>query len=133
MWPEPVERIAAFLRASGASGSLEELPADAETAPGPALQAEGFECDGRFLVALVPDDRRVDRNKVAAAAKCRAIRPTTVGEFPFGGALVFLDRTLLTAETVWLRAGAEGFVVGLPPADLARLTRADTVDLLLEA
>jgi hypothetical protein len=133
VWPEPVERIAAFLRASGASGSLEELPADADSAPGPAVLAAGFECDGRVLVALVPEERTVDREKVAAATRCRALRQAPVPEFPFRGARVFLDRTLLTVEAVWLEAGAERFVLGLPPSDLARLTGAETADLLLEA
>ena len=133
MWPEPVERIAVFLRASGASGSLEELPADADSAPGPSVHIEGFECDGRVLVALFPAERRVDRDKVASAATCRSLRAGKAPEFPFRDARVFLDRTLLTAEMVWLQAGTERFVVGLPPTDLARLTRAEAADLLLEA
>lgn len=133
LWPEPVERIASFLRASGATGRLEELPADADSAPGPGVLAAGFECDGGMLVVLVPDERTVDPDKVAAAAKCRALRPAQVPEFPFRGSRVFLERTLLPAEAVWLEAGAEGFVLGLPPSDLARLTGAQAADLLLEA
>ena len=133
MWPEPVERIASFLRASGANGRLEELPADADSAPGPGVLAAGFECDGRVVVALVPEERTVDRGKVAASARCRTLRPVDVPTFPFSGARVFLDRTLLPAETVWIEAGAERFVLGLPPPDLVRLTSAETADLLLEA
>jgi prolyl-tRNA editing enzyme YbaK/EbsC (Cys-tRNA(Pro) deacylase) len=133
VWPEPVERVAAFLRASGANGRLEELPADADSAPGPAVLAAGFECDGRVVVALIPEDRSVDGNKVAAAAACRTLRPGAVPEFPFGGARVLLDRTLLPVEAVWLAVGGERFVLELPPTDLARLTRAETADLLLEA
>jgi prolyl-tRNA editing enzyme YbaK/EbsC (Cys-tRNA(Pro) deacylase) len=133
LWPEPVERIASFLRASGATGSLEELPADADSPPGPGVLAAGFECDGRVVVTLVPEERTIDRDKVAAAARCRALRTGQVPEFPFRGARVFLERTLLLAEAVWLEAGAEGFVLGLPPSDLARLTGAEAADLLLEA
>jgi prolyl-tRNA editing enzyme YbaK/EbsC (Cys-tRNA(Pro) deacylase) len=133
MWPEPVERVAAFLRASGATGSLEELPDDADGPPGTGVTAEAFDCDGRIVVALVPEERTLDRDKVAARASCRALRPAMVPEFPFSPARVLLDRTLLLAETVWLGAGAERFVLGLPPSDLARLTRAESADLLLEA
>jgi prolyl-tRNA editing enzyme YbaK/EbsC (Cys-tRNA(Pro) deacylase) len=133
VWPEPVEQIAAFLRASGATGRLEELSADAEATPDPALHTAGFECDGHALVALVPEERTVDRDKLARAAGCRALRPSPAPAFPFHDARVFLDRTLLPSETLWLEAGAERFVLGLPPADLVRLTRAETADLLLEA
>jgi len=133
VWPEPVERIAAFLRSSGASGRLEELAADADSAPGPAVIVGGFECDGQVVVALVPEERTLDRDKVAAAASCRSLRPVQPPEFPFRDARVFLDRTLLTTEEIWLAAGADGFVVGLPPSDLARLTGAKSADLLLEA
>jgi prolyl-tRNA editing enzyme YbaK/EbsC (Cys-tRNA(Pro) deacylase) len=93
----------------------------------------GFECDGRALVALVPEERTVDRDKLARAAGCRALRPAPAPAFPFRGARVFLDRTLLPSETVWLEAGVERFVLGLPPADLVRLTSAEAADLLSEA
>jgi prolyl-tRNA editing enzyme YbaK/EbsC (Cys-tRNA(Pro) deacylase) len=133
MWPEPVERIAAFLRASGTAGRLEELPSDADAAPGPAIRAAGFECDGRGLVVLVPEERAIDRDKVAAAAGCGTLRPAPAPEFPFHRARVLLDRTLVSTEAVWLEVGTERYVVGLSPGELARLTRAETADLLLEA
>ena len=133
LWPEPVERIASFLRASGATGRLEELPADADSAPGPAVLAAGFECDGRS------SSRSSPRNAPWTATRSRRRRGAArcdrrnVPEFPFRGARVFVERTLLPAEAVWLEAGAEGFVLGLPPSDLARLTGAASADLLLEA
>jgi prolyl-tRNA editing enzyme YbaK/EbsC (Cys-tRNA(Pro) deacylase) len=133
VWPEPVERIAAFLRAAGTAGRLEELPADADAAPGPAIRAAGFECDGRGLVVLVPNERAIDRDKVAVAAGCRTLRPAPAPEFPFHPARVLLERTLVTTEIVWLEVGTERYVLGLAPAELARLTRAETADLLLEA
>jgi prolyl-tRNA editing enzyme YbaK/EbsC (Cys-tRNA(Pro) deacylase) len=133
VWPEPVERIAAFLRSSGASGRLEELPADADSAPGPTVLAAGFECDGQLVVVLVPEERTPDRDKVAAAVGCRSVRPAELPEFPFHGARVFLDRTLLPADEIWLAAGAARFVLGVLPSDLARLTSAKAADLLLEA
>jgi hypothetical protein len=133
MWPDPVERVAAVLRAAGVVGQLEELPADADSAPGPAVRIAGFECDGRNLVALVPEERAIDRDKLVAAAGCSSLRPGSSPEFPFQGARVVLDRLLLSTDTVWLEAGSAGYVLGLSPSDLARLTRADTADLVLEA
>ena len=51
MWPEPVERIAAFLRDSNAHARLEELPAGVDTAPGPSASARSFPFqDARVLV-----------------------------------------------------------------------------------
>src|SRR5439155_467075 len=70
MWPEPVERIASFLRESEAHGRLEELPADAQSPPGPAVRAESYDCDGHALVALLPDDAEVDRSRLARRAGC---------------------------------------------------------------
>jgi prolyl-tRNA editing enzyme YbaK/EbsC (Cys-tRNA(Pro) deacylase) len=133
MWPEPVERVAAFLRSAGAPARLEELPADADSPPGPALRAAGFDCDGRSVVAVVPADRAVDRDKVAAAAGCTDLRPAPPLPFPFQSARVFLDRAILFAGIVWLEAGSPRHVVGLAPAQLARLTRAETADLLQDA
>jgi prolyl-tRNA editing enzyme YbaK/EbsC (Cys-tRNA(Pro) deacylase) len=133
VWPEPVERIAAFLRAAGIPGRLEELPADADAIPDPAIRAAGFECDGRGLVVLVPDERPIDRDKVAAAAGCKMLRPASAPQFPFQPLRVLIDRTLVTAETVWLEVGTERYVLGLAPGELARLTHAETADLLLEA
>jgi prolyl-tRNA editing enzyme YbaK/EbsC (Cys-tRNA(Pro) deacylase) len=128
-----VERVAALLRAAGVVGQLEELPADADSAPGPAVRVAGFECDGRNLVALVPEERAIDQDKLGAAARCSSLRPGSVPEFPFQEARVFLDRVLLSTDTVWLEAGSTGYVLGLAPSDLARLTRAETADLVLEA
>ena len=133
LWPEPVERIASFLRASGATGRLEELPADADSAPGPAVLAAGFECDGQVVVALVPEERAVDRDKVAAAAGCRALRPAQRSRVSVSRRARVPGADAPPCRTVWLEAGAEGFVLGLPPSDLARLTGAATADLLLEA
>jgi prolyl-tRNA editing enzyme YbaK/EbsC (Cys-tRNA(Pro) deacylase) len=132
MWPEPVERIAALLRANGVQGRLEELPAGVDAPPGTGLVAVGFECDSRSLVALVPADRDVDRDKLAALANCTTLRPAPSSGFPFQGARVFLDRTALSTGVLWLEAGSPRHVVGMAPSQLARVTRLETADLLLE-
>jgi prolyl-tRNA editing enzyme YbaK/EbsC (Cys-tRNA(Pro) deacylase) len=132
MWPKPVERIAALLRTTGAEGRLEELPAGVDTPPGTSLVAFGFECDSRGIVVLVPPDREVDRDKLARLANCTALRPAPSASFPFEGARVFVDRTALSISVLWLEAGSPRHVVGLTPSQLARVTRLETADLLLE-
>jgi prolyl-tRNA editing enzyme YbaK/EbsC (Cys-tRNA(Pro) deacylase) len=126
MWPEPVERVAQFLRGSEAQGRLEELPDGVDTPPGPGVRAEAFECDGVTLVALVPDDSEIDRGRLARRAGCRELRPLPPQSFPFQGARVVVDRSLLPLDTVWLAAGTPRHVVGLGPRQLLRLTRAET-------
>ena len=53
--------------------------------------------------------------------------------FPFQSARVFLELSVLTTATVWLEAGSPRHVLGLNPGQLVRLTRSETVDLVLEA
>jgi hypothetical protein len=132
MWPEAVERVAAFLRATGAEGRLEELPAGVDDAPEPAVRAAGFECDGRSVVVLVPAERAPDRDKLAAVARCTRLRPAPFPAFPFDAARVFVDHALLVERTVWLEAGSPRYVLGISPGQLMRLTRADAADLVLE-
>lgn len=132
MWPEPVERIAEILRRAGVQGRLEELLAGSETPPGAAFRAEGFECDGRALVALVPAGRVVDRAKLASVAGCGTLRPIRAPDFPFQPARVLIDRSALVTGTLWLDAGSPRHVLGLAPSQLARLTRSEAADLLTE-
>jgi prolyl-tRNA editing enzyme YbaK/EbsC (Cys-tRNA(Pro) deacylase) len=132
MWPEPVERIATFLRRSEAQARLEELPPGVDTPPGPGARADAYECDGRTLVVLVPDDRRVDRARLARRAGCTDLRPAGARMFPFEGARVIVDRSLLAVRTVWLEAGSPRHVLGLGPRQLLRLTRAETGTFLLD-
>ncbi|CAN5178227.1 hypothetical protein BH18ACT12_BH18ACT12_05580 [soil metagenome] len=132
MWPEPVERIAEILRRGGVQGRLEELLAGSEPPPGAALRAEGFDCDGRALVALVPAGRAVDHAKLAHAAGCETLRPARAPAFPFQPARVLIDRSAVVKGTLWLDAGWPRHVLGLAPGQLARLTRSETADLLTE-
>ena len=132
MWPEPVERIAKFLRESEAHGRLEELPAGVDTPPGTAARAETYDCDGRTVVALVPDDGDVDRSRLARRVGCSELRPLPARAFPFQGARVIVDRSLLPLRTVWLEAGSPRHVVGLGPRHLLRLTRAETGTFLAD-
>ena len=132
MWPEPVERIAEILRRGGVQGRLEELLAGSEPPRGGALSAEGFDCDGRALVALVPAGRAIDHAKLARAAGCGMLRPAKAPDFPFQPARVLIDRAALVMGTLWLDAGSPSHLLGLAPADLVRLTRSEAADLLVE-
>jgi prolyl-tRNA editing enzyme YbaK/EbsC (Cys-tRNA(Pro) deacylase) len=153
-WPEPVERVAAVLRAAGVDARLEEFQEGTPTAaaaarsigcePEEIVKSLVFICDGRPVLALVPGDRRADPNKVAAAVGAgyaRVARPEEVlaatgfepgGVAPFpapGVAQVLMAGELLVHDRVWIGAGSERHMAGLSPLDLARLTSARTAEL----
>ena len=156
-WPEPVERVAVFLRSAGAESRLEELAGDAASAQA-AAEAIGcaldqivkslvFMCGARPVLALVPGDRRADPVKVglaAGAAETRVARPSevlaatgyapgAVGPFPPPtGMEIFVERTLLSSAVVWVGAGSERHMAMVAPAELVRLTSGTTVDLVQE-
>jgi len=83
-WPEPVERVSAFLREAGAEARIEEFSQGTPTAQDAAnavgcrlaqiVKSLVFDCDGRSIVALVPGDRRADPRKLAKAAGCERAR-----------------------------------------------------------
>jgi prolyl-tRNA editing enzyme YbaK/EbsC (Cys-tRNA(Pro) deacylase) len=156
-WPEPVERVAAFLREAGAEARLEEFPEGTPTAR-EAAKAVGcelaqivkslvFDCDGSAVIVLVPGDRRADVRKVAAAAGCAKARvaradeveratgftPGAVAPFPLEHVRVFADRRLLAHETVWVGAGSSRHIAGLAPTELVRLARARPMDAVEDA
>ena len=153
-WPEPVERVAAYLRQAGAEARLEELESGTATAE-EAAKAAGctleqivksivLVCDdGRPVVALVPGNRRADLAKIAGAAgaaKARIARadeveeatgfaPGAVAPFPLPAVeLVLIDQQLLSHDVVWVGAGSPTHLAALNPGVLARLARARSVD-----
>jgi prolyl-tRNA editing enzyme YbaK/EbsC (Cys-tRNA(Pro) deacylase) len=157
VWPQHVERVAAFLREAGAEGRLEELgedvlkPEEAAEAIGCSLhqivECRGFVCDGRPVVVLVPASRRPDARKLARAMRAehtRAARPDelvamtgfppeTVSPFPStGSAPAVGEQTLLALRLVWVSAGSPRHVVALAPSELFRLARADPMDVVEE-
>jgi prolyl-tRNA editing enzyme YbaK/EbsC (Cys-tRNA(Pro) deacylase) len=146
-WPEDVERVAAYLRESGAESRIEEF-ADGTPTAEDAAKAVGcelaqivkslvFDCDGRSILVLVPGDRRADRVKVAQAAGCskariagaEQVRDGAVAPFPLRQvAAVFLDRSLLGHPLVWIGAGSERHMAALAPTELMRLSKAEPMD-----
>lgn len=153
-WPEPVERVAAVLRELGVDARLEEFADGTHTArdaaravgcePAQIVKSLVWVCDGQPVLALLPGDRRADPNKVAAAAGAGYARaasadevlaatgyePGAVAPFPAPHVRqILLDRQLLRHELVWAGAGSPRHVVGMAPADIARVTHAVAADL----
>jgi Cys-tRNA(Pro) deacylase len=153
-WPEPVERVAAVLRAAGVDARVEEFPAGTKTARD-AAEAVGCElsqivktlvvvADGAFLLVMIPGDERLDERAVAAAAPAQDVRIATAPEvvqatgFDPGGVAPFpqratvgalIERSLFRHAVVWIGAGTAQHVAGLAPGELARLANARAVDL----
>lgn len=157
-WPEPVQRVAAFLQEARVEARVEEFGEGTPTAEAAARAAGAelgeivktlvFSCDGRAIVVMVPGDMRADTAKVAAAAGCAKVRSAgreaveQATGFPAGGVAPFplprietvlIDRSLLAREVVWVGAGSERHMAALAPADLARLARARAADVVADA
>jgi Cys-tRNA(Pro) deacylase len=157
-WPEPVERVAAFLRDGGVEARIEEFAAGTPTAEdaaravgcklGQIVKSLVFDCDGKPFVVLVPGDRRADARKVARAAGCRRAKvagadevraatgfaPGAVAPFPLPKVdRVLVDRQVLANERVWIGAGSPRHMATLAPADLVRLAKAEPMDAVSDA
>lgn len=132
MWPDAVESIAAFLRSAAVEGRLEELLPGAALPAGQKLRADAFDTEGGALVVVVPSERRVDDRKLAVASSCKDVRAAPAISFPFEGARVLIDQSVLSAQAVWLEAGSSRHVLQISPAQLVRVTSAQTADLLRE-
>jgi prolyl-tRNA editing enzyme YbaK/EbsC (Cys-tRNA(Pro) deacylase) len=156
-WPDPVERVAAFLRGAGAESRLEELDSPTPTAQA-AAEAVGcdleqivkslvFVCDSRPVLALLPGTHRADPGKIGDAVGAAETRVATASEVvattgfepggvaPFpspAGVPVLVDRRVLSNAVVWVGAGSERHMAMVAPLELLRLTRGTTVDIAQE-
>lgn len=153
-WPEPVERVASFLREAAAEARVEEFSDGTPTAEdaaraigcelGRIVKSLLFDCDGRPVLVLVPGNRRADGRKVAAltgATRARVAGPDQVEEATgfLPGAVapfplrcvesVLIDRSLLVDGLVWIGAGSTRHMAGLSSAELVRLAQAQPVDI----
>jgi Cys-tRNA(Pro) deacylase len=152
-WPEPVARVAAVLQAAAVDARIEQFPAGAATARD-AAEAVGCElaqivksivlvCDGAYVLALVPGDRRADERAVATAigaTEVRVARPEEVvaatgfdpgGVAPFPQRAVsrtLIDRSFLQHQVVWIGAGTSKHMAALGPEELMRLAGAAPFD-----
>ena len=155
-WPDDVERVAAFLRETGAEARIEEFGVETATAAD-AARAAGCDvaeivkslillCDERPVLALVPGDRRADTEKIAravGAAKARVAHarevpvltgfaPGAVAPFPLARVeRALIDSVLLVQEELWVGAGSTRHMAVLPTRELVRLTKASAADLVV--
>ena len=157
-WPELVERVASFLRTTGAEARIEEFATETPTAEaaadavgctlGQIVKSLVFVCDGRPVVVLVPGDRRADSSKVARLAGARraaiakpaevleatGFEPGGVAPFPLERVpVVLVERTLVRHPIVWAGAGSDRHMVALSPRELVRLTRGRLEDLVRDS
>lgn len=156
-WPDPVERVAAFLRAAGAEARLEEFESATPSAQAAAsaigcsleqiVKSLVFVCGTEPVLALLPGDRRADPTKVARAASAsaaRVARPSEVLEvtgFAPGGVspippppstLVLVERTIVSSPVVWVGGGSDRHMAMLSPTELMRLTGGSLADIAQE-
>jgi Cys-tRNA(Pro) deacylase len=150
--------VAAFLRVAAVDATIQEFPAGTPTADD-AARAVGcrleqivktlvFVCDGEYVLALVPGDRRADERKVAAEMKASQVRvaradevldatgfePGAVAPFPRRDVIAALiERTLLQHQAIWIGAGSHSHLATLSPSDLQRLAGARAADLVVRS
>jgi prolyl-tRNA editing enzyme YbaK/EbsC (Cys-tRNA(Pro) deacylase) len=152
-WPAEVNRVGEFLRRNAAEARIEEFAEGTPTAVdaaravgcklGQIVKSVVLACDARWIVALIPGDRRADIAKVAQAAGCERARIASPAEvlaatgfaagavapFPLPGIdRVYIDRTLLGQKRLWIGAGSPNHLAAIAPADLLRLARAEPMD-----
>jgi prolyl-tRNA editing enzyme YbaK/EbsC (Cys-tRNA(Pro) deacylase) len=153
-WPEPVERVADVLRVAAIDARVEEFGEGAATARDAAraigcdlsqiVKSLVFVCDGAYVLALVPGDRRADEAAIAEAVSASEIRvarpeevvhatgfePGAVAPFPRRAVTeTLMDTSFLAHDVVWVGAGSESHMAALRPAELQKLAGARSFDL----
>ena len=153
-WPEPVERVASVLKEAAIDSRIEEFGEGAATARDAAraigcdlsqiVKSLVFVCDGAYVLALVPGDRRADEAAMAAALSASEIRvakteevlhatgfePGAVAPFPRRAVTeTLMDPSFFAHDVVWVGAGSETHMASLRPAELQRLAGARSVEL----
>ncbi|MEO5632877.1 YbaK/EbsC family protein [Gaiella sp.] len=157
-WPDPVERVAVFLRAAGAEARLEEFESATPSAQAAAdaigcaleqiVKSLVFVCGTEPVLALLPGDRRADPAKIALVAEAsdaRVARPAEVIEvtgFVPGGVspvppppdtLVLIEQTIISSPVVWIGGGSDRHMAMLSPHELVRLSGGSLVDIAQES
>jgi Cys-tRNA(Pro) deacylase len=103
---------------------------------------------GRPLIVLMHGDRDVSTKALARQIGCKTVhlcKPEVAhkhsgylvgGTSPFGtrkAMPVYVEKTILALERVFINGGSRGFLVGLAPADLEKALRPVVVEAGLEA
>lgn len=99
------------------------------------------------LIVLMHGDREVSTKQLARQIGRRAVEPCPPavaerhtgymvgGTSPFGTRKplpVFIERTILALERVFINGGRRGFLVALAPSEIVRTLSATTVDVAIE-
>ena len=102
---------------------------------------------GDPLVVLMHGDRKVSTKELARVAGMKRIFPCKPevaqrhsgylvgGTSPFGTRkpmTVYLQRTVLDLPRIYINGGRRGYLLGMPPAELARVLAPVLVDVALE-
>jgi prolyl-tRNA editing enzyme YbaK/EbsC (Cys-tRNA(Pro) deacylase) len=153
-WPETVERVSAVLRAAAVDARIEEFTEGTPTA-GEAARAIGCElaqivksvvlvCDGAYVLALVPGDRRADEDAVRGAVGAQEVRvakpeevvhatgfePGAVAPFPQRAITqTLMDASFFAYDEVWIGAGTSSHMASLHPDELLKLSGAKSIEL----
>jgi Cys-tRNA(Pro) deacylase len=99
------------------------------------------------LIVLMHGDREVSTKNLARQIGARAVSPCKPdvaarhtgylvgGTSPFATRKpvpVFIERTILELPTIYINGGSRGFLLGMAPADVARVLNATVVDVAIE-
>ncbi len=148
-----VERVVAALAAAGvrtevrefaeSTHTAEEAAAAIGTTVGQIVKSLVFAAGEQPILALVSGENRVDTKRLGfvlgakvSRADADTVRSATGfaigGVPPLGHATLlptYLDSDLLRYDTIWAAAGTPNAVFRTTPAELQRITNAQTVDL----
>lgn len=135
------EHVFDYERFPGAAGAAEAIGVDPHVTAKTIVFATS---DGKPVVVVMHADLEVSTKLVARELEVKSVRPATADEgrkwtgYEFGGTSPFgmrtdvevlVQRTLMNMERIYVNAGSRGFLVGLDPADLVRVTDARLVDV----
>jgi Cys-tRNA(Pro) deacylase len=100
----------------------------------------------RPLIVLMHGDREVSTKQLARQIGCKTVAPCAPdvaerhtgyqvgGTSPFGTRKplpVYVERSILALERIYINGGRRGFLVGLTPSDLERILHPATVDVAI--
>ncbi|MBX3204558.1 MAG: Cys-tRNA(Pro) deacylase [Labilithrix sp.] len=103
--------------------------------------------DKKPLIVLMHGDREVSTKNLARQTGKKRVEPCAAevaqrhsgyqvgGTSPFGlrkAMPIYVERTILALERVWINGGRRGYLVALDPAELVRVSKAVPVDVALE-
>ena len=98
----------------------------------------------RPLIVLMPGDREVSAKNLAHYLKVKSVGPCAPavaqkysgylvgGTSPFGTRRtmpVYMEKTIMELDKIYINGGHRGYLVGLAPADLVRVLHPDLIDV----